>query len=368
MSTAQRRIDAGVIARLFDTPYRFEFFQAVRMLELWYARAGVAGNTVSERLRFANSLSLAFPPSEIESIAPISGEREGEREREGRLDASRTDQVRITPAFLGMLGAQGALPLHYSESFALREMEARDRAPRAFLDIFSNRSVALFYAAWKKYRPHLQYELDRSERFLPMHLALSGFGFAELRDRMQEGAGKVFDQSIAHYVAAARHRPMSAAYAERIVSDHFRVPVRIEQFVGRWCAVPEREWSRLGGTRADARPVLGSSALIGARVWQRDLRVRLHIGPLTRERFESFLPGADGAAALAKMLTLLLGLCLEFEVRLLLRAEDVRGVTLPEKTEPGVRTGRLGWDAFLVSKRAAQHARSDAGYVINALA
>ena len=357
-----------MIARLFDSPYRFEFFQAVRMLELWYARAGVAGNTVSERLRFSNTLSLAFPPSEIESIAPISGELE----EEGRLDATRTDQVRITPAFLGMLGAQGALPLHYSERFALREMEDRDRAPRAFLDIFSNRSVALFYAAWKKYRPHLQYELDRSEGFLPLHLALSGFGFRELRDRMQEGTGKVFDQSIAHYVAAARHRPMSAAYAQRILSDHFRVPVRIEQFVGRWCAVPEREWSRLGGTRADARPglspILGSTALIGARVWQRDLRVRLHIGPLTRERFESFLPGADAATALGKMLTLLIGLCLEFEVRLMLRAEDVRGVTLPKKAEPGVRMGRLGWDAFLVSTRAAQEARSDAGYVINALA
>ena len=333
------------------------------MLELWYARAGVSGTTVTERLRFSNSLSLAFPPSEIESIAPISGEIE----EHGRLDASRTDRVRITPAFLGMLGAQGALPLHYSERFALREMEARDRAPRAFLDIFSNRSVALFYAAWKKYRPHLQYELDRSEGFLPMHLALSGFGFRELRDRMQEGAGKVFDQSIAHYVAAARHRPMSAAYAQRILSDHFRVPVRIEQFVGRWCAVLEREQSRLGGARADARPVLGSTALIGARVWQRDLRVRLHIGPLTRERFESFLPGADAATALGKMLTLLIGLCLEFEVRLMLRAEDVRGVTLPKKNESGVRVGRLGWDAFLVSTHAAQETRSDAGYVINAV-
>ena len=368
MSTAQRRIDAGVIARLFDTPYRFEFFQAVRMLELWYARAGVGGNTVAQRLRFTNSLSLAFPPSEIESISPISGARESDAE----LNALRTDQVRITPAFLGMLGAQGALPLHYSERFALREVDAKDRAPRAFLDIFSNRSVALFYAAWKKYRPHLQYELDRSEGFLPMHLALSGFGFRELRDRMQEGAGKVFDQSIAHYAAAARHRPMSAAYAQRILSDHFRVPVRIEQFVGRWCAVPEREWSRLAGLRADAhadaRPVLGSSALLGARVWQRDLRIRLHIGPLARERFESFLPGAEAAAALAKLLTLLIGLCLEFEVRLLLRAEDVRGVTLPKKMEPGIVTGRLGWDAFLVSTAPAQQARSDAGYVINALA
>lgn len=38
MQTAQRRIDPGVVEQLLDEPHRFEFFQAVRILEKWFAQ------------------------------------------------------------------------------------------------------------------------------------------------------------------------------------------------------------------------------------------------------------------------------------------------------------------------------------------
>lgn len=43
----------------------------------------------------------------------------------------------------------------------------------------------------------------------------------------------------------------------------------VEQFVGRWSVLPQEAQACLG--RAG---VLGETALVGARVWQRDLRVR----------------------------------------------------------------------------------------------
>src|SRR5690606_11016783 len=102
---------------------------------------------------------------------------------------------------------QGVLPLHYTETLAARETYQRDHAPRAFLDIFSNRAVALHYAAWKKHRLAIQYELDGDEKFLPLVLALSGLGMASLRGRLQDGEGDVFDQSIAHHAGSIRQRP-----------------------------------------------------------------------------------------------------------------------------------------------------------------
>lgn len=42
MRTPQRRIDPGVIRKLLRQPYRYEFFQAVRLLEQLFARRGNA--------------------------------------------------------------------------------------------------------------------------------------------------------------------------------------------------------------------------------------------------------------------------------------------------------------------------------------
>jgi type VI secretion system protein ImpH len=53
MPTEKRRIEPPVIQRLFEEPYRFDYFQAVRILELWLRRRGVAqADVVNHFLRF----------------------------------------------------------------------------------------------------------------------------------------------------------------------------------------------------------------------------------------------------------------------------------------------------------------------------
>jgi len=120
--------------------------------------------------------------------------------------------------------------------------------------------------------------------------------------------------------------------------------------------VPAAQQTMLGMTNA----VLGGGAMAGERVWQRDLRLRLVIGPLDREGYESFLPGAKAARALESMLTMFTGVSLEYEVQLVLRAAEVKGARLD--TVAG--GARLGWDSFLVTE-AQQHDRSDVRYEIH---
>ena len=358
MRRAQRRIDAGLIQQLAEQPQRFGFFQAMRLLEQLFHRQGVkAGDALPLQVRFRNSLSLGFPASELGDMAlyDLEGvELKGGEALDEALAGLRVGQVHLTPAFMGLLGATGALPLHYTETLADRELYRRDRAARGFLDIFTTRMVALHYGAWKKYRLALQYELDRRERFLPLVLSLAGLGLPGLRERMVDGEGDLFDQAVAYHAGAIRQRPVSAITVQRILGDYFGVPVRVEQFVGAWYRVPTAQRTLLGSGTAR----LGSTALAGDRVWQRDLRMRLHLGPLDRGHFDAFLPGGAAAASLAKWLTLLLGSSLEYEVRLLLRAEDVRGASLGEH---GVR---LGWDSYLCT-RAALTPRDDTRYELH---
>lgn len=362
MPSAQRRIDPGVAQQLLAEPHRFQFFQAVRLLEQVFLRQGVTpGQAVPTRVRFRNTLSLGFPATELSSestVVSLEGEtlQEPQAIEQALLDET-LGEVHLTPQFMGLLGTAGALPLHYTETLQLRELYQRDRTARAFLDIFSTRAVSLHYAAWKKHRLALQYELDRRERFLPLVLSLLGMGMSELRDRLHEGQGEIFDQAVAYYAGAVRQRPVSAALMQRVLSDYFKVPVELEQFVGAWYRVPSGQASRLG--RANA--VLGASALAGDRVWQRDLRMRLRIGPLRRDQFDDFLPGGSAAEALAKWLSLLTDGTMEYEVRLVLRANDVLGSALGEGGG-----ARLGWDSYMTT-RAQTASREDTTYEIHTL-
>ncbi len=72
MDTTIRGAEPPLERLLFDEGYRFEFFQAVRLLErLQPDRSAVGEDSRNEVARFSARLSLAFPPSQIHSVEPL---------------------------------------------------------------------------------------------------------------------------------------------------------------------------------------------------------------------------------------------------------------------------------------------------------
>ena len=367
-----------VIGRLLAEPHRFRFFQAVRLLSRWMAAdprsGGDAAGAVSQRIRFRNNLSLAFPASEIAVFdverAPVDDHEptvEGNVPVATHLAPHEVARIEMTPAFMSLLGTGGALPIFYTEMLAERETYHRDKAARAFLDIFQHRAVSLFYDAWRKSRLPIQYEDDARNRFLPLVLAVAGVGQSPLRDRLQAERGGVADDTLAYFSGLLQQRPVSAAAVRQILADYFAVPVRVEQFVGRWFDLPAGSGSTLGISNA----LIGSNAVLGERVWQRDLRLRLEIGPMRRAKLRRFLPGGEAALALRELLLLLTGVTLEYEVRLSLEAAEVQGTCLDGRGSTGGDAAggmgaSLGWDSFLVTRPSAVD-RNDAGYDLLAL-
>lgn len=354
MRAQKRRPESPVIERLLREPWRFEFFQAVRVLELWLKRRGrPAHGLVADMLRFRNSTSLGFPASQLEAIEPELRDLDIGMPFDMPVDAAALAdaleqgtlrRLHLTPAFMGLLGGHGVLPVHYTERIAEHQArhknEEEEDGPRAFLDAFSNRSLALFYEAWRKYRMPFKYQLDGQDAFLPLLLSLAGLGDAALRRRLGgAGDGAVLDESIGYFAAAIRHRPVSSVQLARVLSEYFGEQVEAEQFIGSWYDVPLAQQTVLGQDSA----VLGTRALAGARIWQRSLRLRLVVGPLTHAGFQGFLPGGLAARALKSVLALFTGVALEYEVEVVLRAADVHNTTLGD-----AHPGRLGWDAFLV--------------------
>jgi type VI secretion system protein ImpH len=349
-----------VIERLFEEPHRYGFFQAVRLLQRWFSQQErLHGAAVFEsRIQFHNSLSLSFPASEI-AVFDVARPASAGGGRPASPRASEVATIHMTPAFMGLLGVGGALPLFYTELMARREIYDKDPSARAFLDVFLHRAVVLFYQAWRKHRLALGFEEDRSRAFTPMLLSLAGLGQTGLQGRMQARDGGVADDSVAQFAGLLQQRPLSAEALRQVLQRYFNVNVKVEQFVGRWFTLPTSNQTSLGLAGSAA---LGAGAVVGQRVWQRDLSMRLVIGPLNADRFQRFLPGGSAARALEQLVTLATGVQVEYDVRLELAANEV----LPIRLNPE-RSARLGWDSFLQTQPCAAN-RRDAGYQIHAVA
>lgn len=357
MSASLRR--KSIIQRLLDEPYRFEFAQAVNLIVLWLGTQGVPRErALLDHLRFENSLSLVFPPGQIEGMVAV-GENENDIDSEtGLVQTLLAEQMlhfRLTPTFMGFLGENGALPHHYTERIAAHEVLAKDEAPRAFLDAFSNRALALFYEAWRMNRVE-QSIGDGADTYLPLLLSLAGFQSSATSDK----AEGISDETVALYAGVLQQRPVPPVVLAQVLIGFLEVSIEVEESVGFWSVLEPHEQCAPGVMNA----TLGNNTILGERSWRPDLGARLSVGPMYREQFERFLPGGAAASALAKMLTLFGDHTVMYEIRLILHARDIRPIVLGGPVAMGAT---LGQDSFLISASSTSD-RDDVFYHITPMA
>ena len=211
--------------------------------------------------------------------------------------------------------------------------------------------VGLFFEAWGKYRLESRVDTHGLDPLRAMLMQLGGF---KVDDSSKQDGGE--SDVLAYFAATFRTRPMSAFAIAGALSEHFGVPIELEQFVGCWDYLDQNQRTMLG----KAEPTLGNGATLGKRVWRHDRRIRLHVGPLGKQELERFLPNGEAAAAMVQMLKHLCVAHLEFEVRLILKPEAIEPVVLRATTSTAKR---LGWDSFLTSEEG-KSTRGDVRYML----
>jgi type VI secretion system protein ImpH len=352
--------------RLFAEGFTFDFFQAVRVLErLDPGRrpVGRAGPPRVEVARFRVYQSLTFPASDVYDIQKPS--------------STLPVPVMVVP-FLGLTGPNGILPRHYTELLLRQEREAKHAekyALRDWLDLFNHRLIALFYRAWEKYRffiPYERKEYDAKEQdpFTRGLFSLMGLGLPPLRNRLgvstwevveDEGRERVLaridDLALLHFSGFLVHRPRCAVSLDAMLRDYFRLPLQVKQFQGQWLKLDPVNQSRLGGEGGNNR--LGVDVVVGERVWDVQNRIRIRLGPLRYAQFSEFIPDRSPIPErksfflLAHLVRLYIGPDLDFDIQLVLRAEDVPACQLAEGA-----TGlpRLGWNTWVRSQPCTRDA------------
>ena len=337
----------SVSERLFGEAYRFEFFQAVRLLEhVQRERArgdplvgcfpvGVDSAPHREAVRFKALPSLSFPSG---TIADLHDETAGEPA------VREPPEMRV--AFMGLTGPSGVLPDNYTD-LLIRRIRRKDYALRDFLDLFNHRSISLFYRAWEKYRLPAAWErarLDPSsaeDLFSNCLRCLVGFGTAHLHECLS-----VRDDVFLYYSGHFAHRPRSAVALEALLSEYLQQPVRVEQFQGQWLRLDETEQTRLPGPVGPSGQYhqLGVNAVVGERVWDVRSKFRLRLGPLQYSQFTDLMPGGAALLRLCEIARAFVGPELAFDVQPVLEASEVPPCRLATKE---AYSPRLGWNTWL---------------------
>jgi len=309
-----------VLRALQQDVYRFDFFHAVRCLENIHRekpRLGQSLRPVDDAVRLGQEPSLAFAPSALASFKPAD---------EGR-------SARLSVFFLGVFGPNGPLPLHLTEYARDRMRNSSDPTFARFLDIFHHRMLSLFYRVWANAQPTVHFDRPESDRFAVYVGSLFGLGMGSLRDRDDFPDFSKLHHA-GHLVCQTRH----ADGLKAILADFFSLPLGVEEFVGQWLELPASWLGRLGVSAEES--ALGRSITIGSRTWDCQSKFQIRFGPLGLKDYEDLLPGGASLKRLKALVRNYAGEVLNWDLRLILKKEDVPALRLGGR-------GRLGWTTWL---------------------
>jgi len=155
------------------------------------------------------------------------------------------------------------------------------------------------------------------------------------------------DRAKLYFTGRLVQQARNAEGLESILEDYFDTKTELESFFGRWLDLPEDSLCQLGASRATG--ALGSTIIVGSRVWTAQMHVRLRLGPMPLAQFQLFLPGGRSFPRLKDWLRQYLGQQFSWDLQLVLAKEEV------PQTQLG-RAGRLGWTTWLGTRAFLQDA------------
>lgn len=345
MASPRRSAKHSVSELLQSEPYRFSFVQAVRLLEESVRNKPdvrhIGGDALpsQECVRFAGYSARSFPPSEVVSL-------------EEEEDAG-TPTAKITVAFMGLYGPSGVLPYHDTQRII--DHGSKQNPERDFLDLFNHRIVSLFYRAATKYRIPFAYEDSYHEATPDQDVvtrslySVAGMGLDGLRGRLE-----IRDELAIEFAGLFGHRNKNAVGLTQMLGCYFNLPIDVEQFSGQWLKLSEENCSEMPSRQIPLGQncQLGTSFVIGDRLWDISGKFRIQLGPLTKSQFDQFLPGTDCLVELAQIVQLYAGNQFDFDIQLILQAAEVPEIQLGQQA-------RLGQNTWLITKSTDQD-KSDA--------
>ncbi|KQW33919.1 MULTISPECIES: type VI secretion system baseplate subunit TssG [Pseudomonas] len=302
----------------------YSLFQAVLLVvdRLRESHPDLDDEALYDRLEFQANPSLGFPASDIDRVEFF--------EENGQVRA------RLGLNLISLVGAGSPLPAFYGEQ-ALGEEEGNPT--RDFLDVFHHRLQRLMLPIWRKYRYCASFQSGARDPFSEQLFALIGLGGEDIRKTSQLNWKRLLP-----YLGLLSLRAHSAALIEAVLRYYFKhAELNLEQCIERRVDILGEQRNRLGS----ANSLLSQDLVLGEQVRDRSGKFRIHISELDWQRFHEFLPIGIGYQPLCSLVRFTLRDPLEYDIRLVLRRQDIRELCIGEQN-----ICRLGWTSWLGHERA----------------
>ncbi|TIN30789.1 MAG: type VI secretion system baseplate subunit TssG [Mesorhizobium sp.] len=313
----------------------FDFFELLRRLERRGGLFGYSGSPEREPARLGQHVRLSFSARDVVEFR----------------DAKDKAPARVTVANVGLMGPEGPLPLHLTRWVLDRlsqrwftGADAQQTSDTTFVDfvnILQHRMIALYYRAWADAHPAVQVERAVGGRVRAMLEAMAGIGLPGTQNTDLDTVKLRQAASLASQVDGPERLTLFLAEA-------FKVPVQIKEFIAAWITIPTGLQTRL----AKAYAGLGRGATIGPRVFNRQSRIELRVGPLGYEDFKAFLPGGQQLKLFKQAVRDMVGESLDVDLRVVLAREAV-----PPPRLGAVQLGRTAWLARPIERGDADDLR-----------
>lgn len=355
--TRQPSAPTTILDRLGKTgAFGIDYFWCLRVVQAAQAsqkKIGASVKLAEDYIRLRQEADFGFASSTLRSFTPAVG----------------TAPAQMSVNFLGLLGPNGALPIHITDYILARDREqdveggnakksfspgaeaTADPAKKSgvknsgvalsrFLDLFHHRCLSLFFRAWAVHQKTV--DLDRADRpgdprrFANYFASFIGLGMPALRDR-----DAVPDMAKLYFSGRLAGPTRNAEGLAAILAEYFGVRAEIEDFAGHWVTIPETEALRLGASPATG--TLGSTAIVGSRIYQYQTKFRIRLGPMRLADLRRLLPCERAWPQLKAWVWNYIGKELLWDAQYILLAREV------PQTQLGAGS-LLGWTTWITTR------------------
>ncbi|TCS41299.1 type VI secretion system baseplate subunit TssG [Reinekea marinisedimentorum] len=261
-----------VLKDILANGHRYHFHQLLMLLEQLLPKG--RASEFNARVKIRPDTSLAFPASDIRSVAAISGQR-----------------FEVVCRFLGLYGVDSPLPQYFLDDVTAED--AAGKQLQTFLDIFNHRLYGLLHQAWKKQSPFTQ--LDESGLYQRLIRATTGQYWHSSSDAMAYGG---------NFIGSAR----SSESLEDILREAMSLEeLNIDSDVISW--VPIEDGLCLNGQQA-----LGLDTCLGDAIPVIGRKVEVQIGPVSHDVSQALQPKQQMGQKMAGILKEFLPDGVDFDV------------------------------------------------------